>query len=126
MTPGLSRLIRRAGGALALCGVLLYAALVPGHIVSQTIQQLAQTEPGAVESGCHEEAGTKADLPAKPKKSCPFCTGFAAFQLATLGSSLDPAPPQAIACDRLALNSDSAPSREAPSPNSRAPPTSLS
>lgn len=126
MTWGLSRLIRRAGGALALCGVLLYAALVPGHIVSQTIQQLVQTELGAVEIGCHEESGTQPNLPAKPKKSCPFCTGFAAFQLAALGSSLDPAPPQAIACDRLALNSDSAPSREAPTPNSRAPPISLS
>lgn len=126
MEWGLSRLIRRLGGALALCGVVLYAALIPGHLVSQTLQQLVQAELGAVEIACHEETGKQADVPAKPKKSCPFCTGFAAFQLAALGSSLDPAPPQAVACDRLALNSDSAPSREAPTPNSRAPPVSLS
>jgi hypothetical protein len=126
MRPGQSRLWRRVGGVLALCGVLLYAALVPGHIVSQTLQQLVQTELGGVEIDCHEESGTQSNLPAKPKKSCPFCTGFAAFQLATLGSALDPAPPQAIACDRLAPESQSAPSREAPTANSRAPPPSLS
>src|SRR4026209_1491275 len=79
MRPGQSRLWRRVGGVLALCGVLLYAALVPGHIVSQTLQQLVQTELGGVEIDCHEESGTQSNLPAKPKKSCPFCTGFAAF-----------------------------------------------
>lgn len=127
MRPGQSRLWRRLGGALALCGVVLYASLIPGHLVSQTLQQLVQAELGGeVEISCHEESGTQADLPAKPKKSCPFCAGFAAFQLVTLGSSLDPAPPQAIACDLLALDSNSAPSRDAPSPNSRAPPISLS
>lgn len=126
MRPGQSRLWRRLGGALALCGVLLYAALIPGHLVSQTLQQLVQAEPGTVESSCHEEAGTQAKLPAKPKKSCPFCAGFASFQLAALGATLDPAPPLAIAGDRLALDSQSAPSREAPAANSRAPPPSLS
>ena len=126
MEWGFSRMIRRAGGALALCGVVLYAALIPGHLVSQTLQQLAHAELGSVEISCHEEPGTQAKFPAKPKKSCPFCTGFAAFQLAALGATLDPAPPQAIACARLALNSETAPSREAPTPNSRAPPVSLS
>ena len=126
MTWGSCRLWRRLGGALALCGVVLYAALIPGHIVSQTLQQLVQAELGLVEIGCHEEAGTKADLPAKPKKSCPFCAGFASFQLAALGSPLEPALPQAKACDRLALDGQATPSREAPAPNSRAPPPSLS
>jgi hypothetical protein len=126
MEWGISRMIRRLGGALALCGVVLYSALIPGHLVSQTLQQLAQAELGTVEVDCHEEAGDKANLPAKPKKSCPFCAGFASFQIAALGSALDPAPPQAIAGDRHAFESQSAPSRDAPSPNSRAPPLSLS
>jgi hypothetical protein len=124
MEWGVSRLIRRLGATLALCGVVLYAALIPGHLVSQTLQ-LVQAEPGAVEI-CHEEPGDQANLPAKPKKSCPFCAGFASFQIAALGSALDPAPPLAIASDRLAFESQSAPSRDAPSPNSRAPPLSLS
>lgn len=120
-------MVRRLAGALALCGVVLYAALIPGHLVSQTLQQLVQAELGGeVEIDCHEEAGTQAKLPAKPKKSCPFCAGFASFQIAALGSAIDPAPPQAIAIDRLALESQSAVSRDAPSPNSRAPPLSLS
>jgi hypothetical protein len=126
MRLGQSRLWRRLGGALALCGVVLYATLIPGHLVSQTLQQLVQAELGAVEIDCHKETGTQAKLPAKPKKSCPFCAGFASFQLAALGATPDPAPPQAIACDRLALESQSAPSREAPTANSRAPPPSLS
>lgn len=127
MRWGLSRMIRRACGALALCGVVLYAALIPGHLVSQTIQQLVQAELGTgVEMMCHGDADSKSKLPEKPRKSCPFCAGFASFQLAALGATLEPVPPQAIACDRLVLESQSLPSREAPSSNSRAPPLSLS
>lgn len=125
MKRGPSRLCRRIGVTLALCGVVLYAALIPGHLVSLTIQQLVQPELGEVEISCHGESDTQANFPAKPKKSCPFCNGFAAFQLATLAATLNPVPPQAIAGDQLTLKGESAPSREAPIPNSRAPPVSL-
>ena len=126
MEGGLSTLWRRIGGTLALCAVVLYAALIPNHIVSQTIERLVEAEFGvALEITCHGNSGTQTNSPAKPKKSCPFCTGFAAFQLATLGAASDPVPPQAIVCDHLSLESELAASREAPSPNSRAPPDAL-
>ena len=53
---GVPRFLRRATAALALCGLLAYSGLFPGHIVSQIVTDLG--EHGfvvAATDGCHDE-----------------------------------------------------------------------
>lgn len=82
---------RRLSGVIALVGVLLYVALIPGHVVSQALSgSLASTQgahagdTGADEPICHRMMGGAKDpaapgSPASPHKKCPFCTGYASF-----------------------------------------------
>jgi hypothetical protein len=58
---------QRLAAALALCGVLTYSALIPGHLVSQLVKELVGspvTAAAAAEPHCHE-TGEKA--PSEPK-----------------------------------------------------------
>jgi hypothetical protein len=78
---------RRLAGMFALVGVLLYVALVPGHVVSQALSgSLAgvQGAQAAEEPICHRMMGGAKDPaapgnPTAPHKKCPFCTGYASF-----------------------------------------------
>ena len=81
---GIPRFWRRATAALALCGVIAYSGLFPGHIVSQLVTDLAERGFGhAAMAGCHDEGGPANPQPSNgAKKHCPFCTGYASFQLA--------------------------------------------
>ncbi|MET0528985.1 MAG: DUF2946 family protein [Microvirga sp.] len=85
--------------AAALLGVLLYTALVAAHVVSQATSLATRGAHAAAaqstatgDPGCHEtqpSAGKAKDsnrgLPAAPAKKCPFCAGYAAFQLSVVG-----------------------------------------
>ena len=79
---------RRLAGALALVGVLLYTALVPGHVVSQAAALAHGGEPGlSAEIMCHAGIGVPHDpsAPDKPSKQCPFCKGYASFMTSLAG-----------------------------------------
>jgi hypothetical protein len=115
---------QRLAAALALCGVLTYSALIPGHLVSQLVNELVGSPvAAAAEPPCHE-TGEKA--PSEPKaanKHCPFCTGYAAFQL--MGSSA-PASfplPGMVAGDVLVETDQSLPFRHGLIAYSRGPPS---
>lgn len=86
---------RRLGSVFALLGVLIYTALIPGHVVSQALPwpsdrvQTAGIE-GLTVPICHgaAEESSAPNRPAAPHKKCPFCTGYAAFAVG-LASSCD-------------------------------------
>jgi hypothetical protein len=94
MHRGTSHWIRDAAAILALCGIFLYSALIPGHFVSQVLSAMAggATAAGRIASItptlCHDglDKGAPApSSPAAPEKKCPFCTGYASF--VTAGAS---------------------------------------
>lgn len=79
---------RRLASAFAFVGVLLYAALIPGHMVSQATATIGI--PAAFDIDCHSgvEPAQKPGAPSEPYspyKNCPFCTGYAAFMTALAG-----------------------------------------
>jgi hypothetical protein len=115
---------RRATAALALCGLLAYSGLFPGHIVSQLVTGFGEhgVVVGAID-GCHDEGGTAKPQPTNgAKKHCPFCTGYASFQFAAVGSHTTVLPPQVLGGDVLAIEDDMALSKSAFDPQSRGPP----
>ena len=122
---GIPRFWRRATAALALCGVVAYSGLFPGHIVSQLVTDLAERGFGhAAMAGCHDEGGPANPQPSKgAKKHCPFCTGYASFQFAAIGSPTIVIPPQIVGGDVLAIEDDMALRKSAITPQSRGPPT---
>jgi hypothetical protein len=122
---GIPRFLRRATAALALCGLLAYSGLFPGHIVSQLVTDLGEHGfvVGGV-NGCHDEGGTTKPLPTNgAKKHCPFCTGYASFQFAAAGWHIFILPPQAVGGDVLAVEDDMALRKGAITPQSRGPPS---
>jgi len=90
---------RRLSGVIALVGVLLYVALIPGHVVSQALsgslasmQAMHAGGTGAGEPICHRMMGGAKDpaapgSPAAPHKKCPFCTGYASFHAGLAAST---------------------------------------
>jgi hypothetical protein len=110
---------------LALCGVVAYSGLFPGHIVSQLVTDLAERGFGhAAMAGCHDEEGTANQQPTNgAKKRCPFCTGYASFQLASVGSPTIVLPPRNVGGDVLAIEDDMALAKSAVTPQSRGPPS---
>ncbi len=87
---------RRLPAAAALLGVLLYTALVTSHVVSQAslaAPNAAQASGQVAHAGdpdCHEHAPAgkgESNIPASPKKKCPFCAGYAALHISILGGS---------------------------------------
>ena len=121
---GIPRFWRRATAVLALCGVIAYSGLFPGHIVSQLVTDLAEHGFGhAAMAGCHDEEGTANPEPSNgAKKHCPFCTGYASFQLAAVGSHAILLPPRIVGGDVLAIEDDMALRKSAITPQSRGPP----
>ena len=83
---------RRLAGVLALAGVLLYTALIPGHVISQATALLAAGELDvAFEMSCHSGLAEMRDPsapgePSVPEKKCPFCKGYAAFMTSLAGA----------------------------------------
>jgi hypothetical protein len=105
---------------LALCGVLVYSGLFPGHIVSQFVTDLAEHGFGhAAMAGCHDEGGANPQPSKGGKKHCPFCAGYASFQLAALGAPTILLPPRVVGGDVLAIEDDRAPRKSAITPQSR-------
>ena len=116
---------RRATAALALCGLLAYSGLFPGHIVSQLVTDLGEHGfvVGAI-AGCHDEGGTTKPQPTNgAKKHCPFCTGYASFQFAAAGWHTFVLPPQAVGGDVLAIEDDMALRKSVITPQNRGPPS---
>jgi hypothetical protein len=79
---------------LALAGVALYTALVPGHIVSQATavaSAMSAKVSGRAAAGhdCHGDmaSGAAPNTPAAPKKKYPFCMGYAAFLTALVSGA---------------------------------------
>jgi hypothetical protein len=76
---------RGFAAAFALLGVVLFTALVPGHLVSQATAFALDAESGsAAEMPCHEGMAMPATTPKPdrsdtPQEKCPFCKGYAAF-----------------------------------------------
>ena len=83
---------RRLASVLALAGVLLYTALIPGHVISQATALVAAGELEIVfELSCHSGVAETRDPsapsePSIPEKKCPFCKGYAAFMTALAGA----------------------------------------
>jgi hypothetical protein len=107
--------------------MLTYAALIPGHIVSQLIAALVQSELGeAADVICHpeDESGpAKPNAPGQSKKHCPYCAGAAAFQLATFGAPSLLPPPLNIGGAVLATEDESTLRKTVLNPQSRGPPS---
>ena len=124
MGRGISRTWRQITAAFALCGVLTYAALIPGHIVSQVISDLVQSEFGdALAMNCH--SGGSADrgqTPGQAQKQCPFCTGAATFQVADLIAAAVVAPPVYVAIVLIGASDTGDVALRPLAPNSRGPP----
>ena len=89
--------IRSLASFLALAGMLVYTALVPGHVVSQVSAHLRGDQRIlVVEMACHTSVAAQKipaqdpSLPAKPTapaKKCPFCIGYASFLTALPGAA---------------------------------------
>jgi len=88
---------RELARALALVGVLLFTALVPGHVVSQAAALVGgDTDEIVVEMSCHRGMAMPATMPDpdetpppqenNPQEKCPFCNGYAAFMSALAGA----------------------------------------
>ena len=136
MSLGALRKHRHVPAAVALMSVLLYAALVTSHIVSQATHR-ALPSPGADaqnviagDADCHDALPSAAKggdprrgHPAPPTRKCPFCTGYAAFQITVAGGSVNILP---LAFAQLLASSSGAQlvgSADLPFWHSRAPPT---
>jgi len=107
----------------ALVGVLLYVALIPGHVVSQALSGSLASMQGAQAGGtgadepiCHRMMGGAKDpaapgSPASPHKKCPFCTGYASFHAglaactAVLIVAVEPASPTLAGLDAAIMES---------------------
>lgn len=118
---------RRIAGALALLGIVVYSALIPGHLVSQLRADLVQGKLGdAYGVMCQSGVAGKTAPGSEDGKSqtdCPFCKNFASFNFAA------PAP-EAILLKRPGANSVVLPEeaaiatyRDGQIPLSRGPPT---
>jgi hypothetical protein len=124
MVWGIPRFWRQAAAALALCGLLAYSGLLPGHILSQLVTALGERgfAIGAM-AGCHDEGGPAKQQPTNgAKKHCPFCAGYASFQLAAIGSPTILPPPKIAGGEVLATGDDMALRKSVIVPQSRGPP----
>ena len=122
---------RRFAAAFAFLGVLLYTALVPGHVLSQaTAFSVADDLDAALEVRCHNgvsDTHTPANPgePTAPQKKCPFCTGYAAF-MTSLAGACDTGTLEAERTTALfAVHHDEAVQRIALRPQNRGPPLEL-
>jgi len=127
---------RRLASAFALVGILLYTALIPGHVVSQaTMRALAGADgqaaiEAAFEPICHHSIAraqdpSKPGEPSAPHKKCPFCSGYASFVTADAANysavilDTERASPSLVVFDEVLVEC------EAKHPNNRGPPLEL-
>ena len=121
---------RHLASAWALLGVLLYTALVPGHLISQATAALVTDELGAsLEMSCHEGmemGGSSAPgEPTAPQKKCPFCKGYAPFMTALAGICDAGVLDTDQATTHFAVIDDGTVTRVAMRPHNRGPPLEL-
>ncbi len=116
---------RRLASLFALVGVLLYTALVPGHVISQATAHAQKGEFDlVVEMACHNgPVDTRDTAPSTPDKTCPFCKGYAAFMTALPGACdtgiLDAERPQ----PKFTLLNEGVAEQAAHRPQNRGPPS---
>jgi hypothetical protein len=91
MRWGTSYWVRSVAALSALCGVALYSALIPGHIVSQAMSAVGSGAAGRIVSSapvsCHSSAQIQwpaPGAPTNPEKKCLFCSGYASFVVASV------------------------------------------
>lgn len=84
---------RRFAAALALAGLASYAALLPGHLISQFAAQLRQADLSAFAGAvCHGGGGRSG--PATQDANCPICKCHSGLAFGILN-----APPSVLAFD---------------------------
>lgn len=122
---------RLFASVFALVGVLLYTALVPGHVISQAMTLFVADELGApLEMSCHAglDVGQRSSTPGEPsvpQKKCPFCKGYAPFMTALAGVCNAGALDAEQATAQFALLDDGQVQRVAGRPHNRGPPVEL-
>jgi hypothetical protein len=126
---------RRIAAASALVGILLYTALIPLHIVSEATTALLGAGLGdGLNVICHGGSafadhtlnGSVPAAPTVPQKHCPFCQGFAAFQVAIASANTLSIIRIAVRAPTPHLANDGLLSTSLRAPQSRGPPTFLS
>jgi hypothetical protein len=128
---------RRLASAFALVGVLLYSALIPGHVVSQATARALGSANGALagaefafEPICHggiartQDPSTRSE-PSAPQKKCPFCKGYASFMTAIAGGCDAGVLDAERASPAVALFSDGLKESALRRPHNRGPPLEL-
>jgi hypothetical protein len=74
-------------------------------------------------AGCHDGGGAGKQQPGNgAKKHCPFCAGYASFQLAVLGTPAFLPPPRSVDGSVVAVVNDVALGKSAIIPQNRGPP----
>jgi hypothetical protein len=127
---------RQLASAFALVGILIYSALIPGHVVSQaTMHALAGADgqagvPAAFEPICHRgiarsQDPSKPGEPSAPHKKCPFCSGYASFVTADAATSSGVVLDAERVSPSLVVFDEGLVEREAKRPNNRGPPLEL-
>jgi len=127
---------RRLASAFALVGILLYTALIPGHVVSQATARAFAGADGqagvetAFEPICHHsiartQSPSKPGEPAAPHKKCPFCSGYASFVTADAAAFSAVILDAERASPSLVVFDEGLVEREATHPNNRGPPFEL-
>ena len=127
---------RRIAGACALIGVLFYTALIPVHTVSEaTTALLGAKFSDALTIICHGGSASASEhtpwdgspaTPVLPQKRCPFCQGFAAFQVAVASANSVSVIRVAVRAPAPHLANEGLPNTSLPAPQNRGPPTFLS
>lgn len=132
MRTGTSHWIRCVAAVSALCGIALYSALIPGHVVSQSTARLSGSiqAAGATSAArplCHRDTteaqdSTAPNAPSTPKKKCPFCSGYAAFVTAIVGDYDAGAIDAELITPSLVIFDDGFVEGESKRPHNRGPP----
>jgi hypothetical protein len=124
---------RGIAGACALVSVLFYAALIPVHIVSEASTVLLGAKfadaltvichSGRVSAAGQALADRSPGAPAKPQERCPFCQGYAAFQLAIAPANMIGIVRVAVRAPTPPLSNEELASARLLAPQSRGPPS---
>lgn len=128
---------RRLASAFALVGVLLYTALIPGHVLSEATAAILAGGDGAdvlldaaFKPICHSDVAgsrdpSKPNAPADPHKKCPFCSGYASFVTAIVGDCDASAIDAEVFVPKPAVFDAQFAESDLKQPNNRGPPLEL-
>ena len=109
---------------MALCGLLAYSGLFPGHIVSQLVTDLGEHGfvIGAM-AGCHDEGGTaKPAAYQRREEALSVLHGLRFIPARGRRIAYDPPSAEIVGGDVLAIEDDMALRKSAITPQSRGPP----